>query len=578
MGSGIRKSVWLSVLGGVAVVLVWALWASQVQRDAASATADAESPGEWTGTRDGEVFSSGTVSGREAPQAGRDTRVPSVVFPPAAAPSSEPQRSVVQIATLQETLQDVVPAGVFADPSEHSAAAAGDPSRQADGRRSDHQPDEPTQAAEGDLSISGRVLTESGDPVGGIEVFVRDFRRGSEKRTVSAETGFYQITGLPPGEYQIQNRPTGRFRAAVIHARAGLKSADLILPSVNTLVVSGTVTDAAGAPLAGVEVMAKRVLQVRSNAAGYYRFTLERRRDHSERLTFRWRDQEQVVYIPGSVRESQYNLDVRFDNDTATVVVRGVVRNEFGEPLENARVRLYSVALAANFTGVSDRYGRFVIEAVRIADDYQLIVEAQGSYQRYTRPSLAVRPGLLPLEVVVSSLATGTVAGTITDVMGNPLPGYTLTLRSLRAPANLYRVIADAFGGFQVANVPEGELRFSTSSQPHIRIEGFNPGSVMDLRLIVDWGDYTVSGVVVDRLGNPLAGVRVVMTWRHTADGLKSFSSRYALSDDNGAFRFTEVGPGLHEIVVNMDEYQPFKTSYAVGSEFSVVQVPLMPR
>ena len=70
----------------------------------------------------------------------------------------------------------------------------------------------------------------------------------------SSESGDYEFNGLMQGEYNVRTVATANFAATGGLFRAGTQSPDLVLRSNRTMQISGRVTDAAGLPVAEVEV------------------------------------------------------------------------------------------------------------------------------------------------------------------------------------------------------------------------------------------------------------------------------------------------------------------------------------
>jgi len=58
---------------------------------------------------------------------------------------------------------------------------------------------------------------------------------------------------------------------------------------------------------------------------------------------------------------------------------------------------------------------------------------------------------------------------------------------------------------------------------------------------------------VTNDKGEPYADARLIARWNTTSDGLVSDSTRQAKSDPEGKFNFSELGPGVHEIIVESD-------------------------
>ncbi|MDH3688146.1 MAG: carboxypeptidase-like regulatory domain-containing protein [Gammaproteobacteria bacterium] len=449
----------------------------------------------------------------------------------------------------------------------------------------EEQDNEPPQTEAGDLSISGRILTQAGVPVPGIVATARLLDRGdgSNYRGQSDGDGFYEIRGLSAGEYQIQTIATDLYPSAFISARAGLHSADIVLTEGRTVEVFGTVVDVAGTPLAAVEVASNPPSKsVRTDDSGNYVLSLIAQSTSS--YIFRYKlagyQEEQIVVSGMELLEAgKKRADATLTAVGDTIDVTGVVRNEFGEGVSSARIYLQSTTRAL-YQGVSDRQGNFSIPDVKIGAGYRLTVTSAGLYERYVSESLIISPDNPPIEITLKSLAAGRVSGNMIDLHGNSIPNFTLLLSNTKAMSKHLPVNGDGFGYFEIDRVPEGELIFMTRSKPTIQIRGvfLEPGSDVVINLVLDWGYESVVGTVVDNAGHPVAGARVSLTWAYASDGVQSGSSRQTIADGSGSFRFTQLGPGIHTLAVSAPGYQPIKENYDVGRESRDITVLLKPQ
>jgi len=107
-------------------------------------------------------------------------------------------------------------------------------------------------------------------------------------------------------------------------------------------------------------------------------------------------------------------------------------------------------------------------------------------------------------------------------------------------------------GGFFALSRRRRPGDLSTRSAPHFSVGGITivPGESQEVRLVLDWGDQAIEGHVVDSRGNPLPGAQVSLSWFDRRDGITSSSGRSTVTDAGGLFRFTELGPGPHQLTV----------------------------
>ena len=65
--------------------------------------------------------------------------------------------------------------------------------------------------------------------------------------------------------------------------------------------------------------------------------------------------------------------------------------------------------------------------------------------------------------------------------------------------------------------------------------------------------------------GEPVAGADVTLFWTDEDQGVISRSRRQTVTDGGGHFIFTELGPGLHTIIVNARGYLSARREAAPG-------------
>jgi hypothetical protein len=242
-------------------------------------------------------------------------------------------------------------------------------------------------------------------------------------------------------------------------------------------------------------------------------------------------------------------------NELATVT--GSVTDINGSPIHGAGVQLYSANLMRSFRTVSDRAGFFSLYNVEIAPDYRLWVRTKDSYKDYIEAAIVVNPEGVHLSVILEPLDIGSLTGQMVDLFGNPLPQFSLWLRSSYIQQYML-VTSDQNGYFFVKELPAGEVSLGTRSSPYFTINGIrlSPGENKNVQLILDTGSYETRGQVIDSFGNPVPGAKVSLLWFHQGGDIRSRSSRETASDGNGYFLFTQLGPGIHSVTVTAPGYR----------------------
>jgi hypothetical protein len=80
---------------------------------------------------------------------------------------------------------------------------------------------------------------------------------------------------------------------------------------------------------------------------------------------------------------------------------------------------------------------------------------------------------------------------------------------------------------------------------------------------------------VVNDQGYPVAVSNISLTWSHDQGGIRSTSRRTTSADDQGNFRFTQLGPGRHRLSINAKEYKAVSLYHDVAQQGSELEVKL---
>ena len=454
----------------------------------------------------------------------------------------------------------------------------------------------PTEPEE-DLAISGRVLTRSGTPVPGIQVTAKAtylFEQGRRKsitrgarplRATSDNDGAYAFEHLANGEYQLSTVATGRYARALISVRAGVDFADIIVTGQQDLRVLGLVTTPGGEPLAGVVLRhaGHDATEVTTNTEGRYDFEVKLL-DNARHLAVRatregYLDQELRLDTtqPNDDNVLEFNIVMEPDSDTQLAEVVGTVKGPKGDPAAGQRIQLSSAKLRQDYRVTTDADGKFMISNVEPGDDYRLSINARGNYKDYFQKDIKVTRHGTTLGIELEARDTGVLSGQMVNLFGNPIPNFSLVLNTKEISFYNRRVIGDGSGNFEVKQAPAGELRLRTNSTPYYTVEGIqlNAGAELQVPVVLDWGYDEIRGRVVNDNGYPMAVTNISLTWAHQANGIKSTSRRTAAADEQGNFRFTQLGPGSHRLSFNVAGYKPVSVNHDVAIQGSEVVVEL---
>ncbi len=514
-------------------------------------------------------------------------------------PTPETPRGPASRTAVTET----GPEGVESSSLEATASPMAESSPDLDMQLGDPQavPEEPAipepVLPEGDLAISGRVLDRSGTPVPGIRVTARAsylFEEGrrkhiprgaSERSTTSGYDGAYAFEGLANGEYQVSTVATPSYARALIQVRAGVDFADLIVTGQQDLRVHGLVTDPAGEPLARVVLRpaVHPTKEVSTNKEGRYSFEVKLL-DNAQGLTVRarregYQDQDARLDTTelGDDNVRELNIVMEPESDTVLAQVSGTVKGPRGAPVSGQRIGLSSAKVRQNYRATTDADGKFTINNVEPGEDYMLSINAAAGFKDYFQRNIKVTHQGKTLAIELEALDTGTLSGQMVNLFGNPVPDFSLVLQTKETSYYNQRVLGDGAGNFEVEGAPAGELRLRTKSTPYYTIEGIQmpPGGALHIPVMLDWGYDEIRGQVVNEDGYPVAVTNINLIWSHQASGMRSTSRRTTAADEQGNFRFTQLGPGSHRLSVNAAGYKPVSVNHDVALQGSELVIKL---
>ena len=458
--------------------------------------------------------------------------------------------------------------------------------------------EDPAPEKDGSLSISGMVIDEAGTGVPGIEVlaywnnlFPVDEAHDSpkskperEQYTLTDTEGFYEIQGVHDGEYRIRTQPSDFYEAAQTVVRAGVETADLVLRERRPKVgVFGTV-QSDGEPVDNVQVLAigQSDAAVYTDGEGFYELDLEVS-GNKPAYTLRfvregYREKRSVLETQNIVRSGQVRVDTELEPVRELVEVSGTVYNKKGLPVPGESVQLYSEDARQRYTAISDRKGEIWYAEVETSSDYSLSVHPTDSYQDFFARNVEIGLAGADLEVVLEPLDYGRLSGQMVDSNGQPVPGFSLWLRNpdaVNQPDLL--VTGDQQGNFVVDQVKEGALIFETHSSPQHSISGIHlsAGEEKEVRLVLDWGNYQVGGLMVDDTGAPVTASELFVTSFRRYSGVRAHAVRRAITDEAGYFLFTQVGSGYHTIRVDVPGFIATIIDHDVGMDTPEVIIRL---
>lgn len=321
--------------------------------------------------------------------------------------------------------------------------------------------------------VSGIIL---GDDVEGAVLTVQlpaDSIEGSDVEPVAAvvqaieidATGRFELGGLTtPATYEIVvSKPGFADETRTVTLGAGQVREDIeILLGRGIGVISGTVVDAAGAPVGGVDITATdgttetrtRSLGGEDETAGGFEL-----RDLDVPATWTL-----TFTAPGYFTETRTIQVTGAETPEATIVMTadggslgGVVRTANGTGVSNATVTVSGADLERSTWTLSvGEVGRWFVGDLPAPGTYTVTVAAPGFVTNAVSVELAAGPAANRSDVDVRlAAALVTVRGLVTDLVGDPISGVEVTLEGTGLQRTT-RTSDDPLGAYVFDRLPAG--------------------------------------------------------------------------------------------------------------------------
>jgi hypothetical protein len=439
--------------------------------------------------------------------------------------------------------------------------------------------------------VSGQVLTEQGQPAPHIEVIATLTRlfeppegsahpdvEGLEWITRTNAAGAFRLVDLFDGEYSLRTRESHAYPGSTSTTiRAGADDVKLVVVQQRDIWIDGYVVDPQGQPLGDVWVSPGHAAEpgTASDAGGGFSFLLTVRSDRTEVLTLRaegYREQRISISRNDWFDRQQVELTVTMQPEMTRASVSGWVQSSEGRPVVGEQV--YLQRAQQKYRATTDETGGFLIPEVEIGGGYILWLVPRTGYRDFRQEGIKVpSAGLNDLRIILDPLDVGRLSGRLLDTAGNPVPNFTLLIRTGAASVP---VTSDGAGFFAVDDVPEGPVQLETNSFPRLITSGIQlpAGGEAEVVALLDIGNQQVSGRVIDDRGAPVAGANVTLSWTQRQPPLLHESLRQSVSAADGGFLFTRLGAVPHQIIVQAPGFLRAELGAATGGR---VDVRLMP-
>ncbi|MCC6696633.1 MAG: sigma-70 family RNA polymerase sigma factor [Candidatus Hydrogenedentes bacterium] len=402
-----------------------------------------------------------------------------------------------------------------------------------------------------DTVIRGRVLDE--DTGHGIEgVTVKLLSQDARVDTATDPEGAYRFESIAPGTYHVAcGRINGYY--VPLERRAETRSEYMreVAPGAGqTLEVAGfrfgrgeaftgKVIDEEGRPVAGAlvtgrtEVNAFRITNtVPSADDGTFTVT----GFPSTNGLYAWAEKDQLV----SSTSGPYSIPENSPNEVSITlypeaVVRGVVVDEFGNPLPGMKVvPQFSMGEAyREREAVSDRKGCFELTGM-FADSMWMRVCRDVEIINDPIPTLVLAPGEIVENLeLVCKIGALEIAGVVVDMRGNPIPRARIECRGNGLDLQPW---ADGEGRFTVGELQAGFYTLTAEHEAHLSVtqKDITAGSTA-VRIVM--GDpITVTGRVIDAATGRLVIDHKIM-WANSPEYIRLSELFRPSETDDGTFR-----------------------------------------
>lgn len=418
--------------------------------------------------------------------------------------------------------------------------------------------------------LSGRVVTESGEPAVGAHVGISsDALKGppGQWRAQCDEEGDFAFDTLGPGEYVVTAFMPG-FTPATAHATAGGQPVRLTV-EVGETITGRAVDSKTGSPVANAEIRAQigrgfRQTTVSAEDGSFelrgIPFSKRSRRSARAPLT------GIEVRAPGHTTEM-----IRVQRGHGPIEVRleriarlaGMVRSPADEPLGGVEV----VAMMLRESGAeltrrtrSKPDGEFEFDEIPANAEIRLVFTT-ADLPSFVHAVDALEPGSTTTGIDVRFPQPLTISGKVLDAEGRPIAdaavGVLGEIMEYRDATKLDRwSTTRQDGSFTITGLGSGTHRLLASktgyTSQHVEIRG-SSGETVTAKIELKVSG-TVRGRVIDANGNPVANAEIEVF--DTSDGFRRVQGR---TDEQGQVVLTGLGTEPVRVTIEHEGYRQLR-------------------
>jgi large repetitive protein len=424
-------------------------------------------------------------------------------------------------------------------------------------------------------SIIGVVSEgETGTPIAGAVISVRNSIGTIISTTTTDVNGSYIIRGIAPNSYTVSADKFG-FSTNVVGAvvRSDVTTnADISLSRISGN-ISGTVVDAQGNPITAQEVSIKLtdtsgviLNAVIADNSGQFMFMDIRPGSYLLNVTTPGYQARTVSILV----EANETTNTVIQLSTSFGFLRGtVVEMSTGIPLNGARIVVTDITNNLVTTGISDVNGTFFITNLPLGS---LNVTASKSNYASTTKGVIINEG----QTTETRLELMSDPGSLTGVVTNRVTGEEIVGASIRVIdstlATITTVLSGDNGEFSVPGLAPGRYQINVTAQNFNTIlTGVDilPDITTNENIALEPFPGRLTGTVTDlQTGVPIANTSIEVR----AFGVSGPVVAVTITDNNGRYIVTNLTPGVYTIVANAVGYGTAEASEEVRSNTESVQ------